>query len=102
MKKFSSLHKIGFFMEYRDSKRNFHPGYYPDFISETDDGEFFIIETKGRVDVNVQAKDDRAKVWCGDASQLTESKWSFIRVDQEDFEKHRFKSIKELISALRR
>ncbi|MCD6264403.1 MAG: hypothetical protein J7K02_00305 [Deltaproteobacteria bacterium] len=102
MKKFSSLHKIGFFMEYRDSKGNFHPRYYPDFISETDDGEFFIIETKGRVDVDVQAKDDRAKVWCGDASQLTESKWSFIRVDQEDFEKHRFKSIKELISALRR
>jgi len=44
---------------------------------------------------------DGVKVWCEDASQLTGSKWSFIRVDQEDFEKHRFKSIKELISALK-
>jgi len=101
IKSFSSLNKIGFFMEYRDPKGNFHPGYYPDFISETDDGEFFIIETKGRVDVDVQTKDDRAKVWCEDASQLTVNKWSFIRVDQEEFEKYRFKSVKELISALK-
>lgn len=99
---FSSLHKIGFFMEYRDSKGNFHPAYYPDFISETDDGGFFIIETKGRVDVDVQAKDNRAKVWCEDASQLTGSKWSFLRVNQEEFEKYRFKGIKELVSTQRR
>ncbi len=99
VKSFSSLHKIGFFMEYRDSKGNFHPAYHPDFILETEKGEFFIIETKGRVDVDVQAKDNRAKVWCEDASQLTGSKWLFLRVNQDEFERYRFKSIKQLAAA---
>jgi hypothetical protein len=34
--------------------------------------------------------------------KLNGSKWSFMRVDQEDFEKYRFKSIKEIVSALRK
>ena len=97
VKSFSSLHKVGFFVGYRDSEGNFHPAYHPDFILETERGEFFIIETKGRVDV--RAKDNRAKVWCEDASQLTGSKWSFLRVNQDEFERYRFKSIEELFSS---
>jgi len=100
VKSFVSLHKIGFFMEYRDSEGNFHPGYYPDFILETDDEEFFIVETKGRIDVDVETKDNRAKVWCKDVTGLTKNKWSFMRVDQKEFEKYRFKSVKELIFTL--
>jgi len=101
VKSFASLHKVGFFMEYRDSKENFHPGYYPDFIVESDDEHFFIIETKGRVDIDVEAKDNRARIWCEDVTSLTGNEWSFMRVDQEDFERYRFKSIKELASILR-
>lgn len=91
--------KIGFFVEYKDSKGNFHPGYYPDFVVLTDEQKF-IIETKGREDVDVEYKDKRIKIWCQDATNLTGSKWSFIRIDQKDFEKYRFKSVKELVSAL--
>ncbi len=98
---FSKLaQKIKFYMEYRDEKDNLRL-YYPDFLILTVDGEYIIAETKGRVDVDVEHKDNRAKHWCEDATKLTKDKWSYIRVDQEDFEKYRFKSVKELISTLK-
>ncbi|KUK30277.1 MAG: type restriction enzyme [Thermoanaerobacter sp.] len=90
--------KIGFFVEYRDSKGNLRL-YYPDFVVKTKAGEKIIIETKGRVDVDVEHKDKRIKIWCEDASNLTGEKWMFIRVNQESFEKHKFKNI-EMISTL--
>lgn len=91
--------KIKFYMEYRDTEDNLRL-YYPDFVVLTNGGEHIIIETKGRVDVDVECKDQRAKQWCEDVNQLTGGKWSFIRVDQEDFEKYRFKSVNELISTM--
>jgi len=92
--------KIGFFVEYKDSKDNLRL-YYPDFVVTIDESQRLIIETKGREDVDVEHKDKRMKKWCSDATALSGSKWSFIRVDQVEFEKYRFKSVKELISALR-
>ena len=91
--------KIGFFVEYKDSKDNLRL-YYPEFVVTIDESERLIIETKGREDVDVEHKDKRMKKWCKDATGLSGSKWSFIRVDQVEFEKYRFKSVKELISAL--
>ncbi len=93
--------KMRFFVEYRDSDGNLRH-YYPDFVVSTDKNEHLIIEPKGREDVDVAHKDKRIGLWCEDATNLMESKWSFVRVDQEDFEKYRFKSIKELTSALRK
>jgi len=91
--------KMGFYMEYRDSQDNLRL-YYPDFIILTTDGEHIIAETKGRIDIDVEYKDNRAKQWCKDVNQLTGEKWSYIRVDQKEFEKYRFESIEELISTL--
>ena len=85
--------KIGFFVEYRDSKGNLRL-YYPDFVVATSNEEYFIIEVKGRVDEDVKYKDERIKLWCQDASKLTESKWVFKRIDQEDFKKYGFKKLK--------
>jgi len=56
----------------------------------------FLIETKGRIDIEVQLKDERAKVWCEDATRLTQRDWRFIRVDQKEFERHYWESLKEL------
>jgi len=91
--------KIGFFVEYKDSRDNLRL-YYPDFVVATDESEQVIIETKGREDVDVEHKDKRIKQWCEDATLLAECKWSYTRVGQEEFEKYRFKSVKELISVL--
>ncbi len=93
--------QIGFFVEYRDSDGNLRH-YYPDFIVLNDKNEHIIIETKGREDVDVRYKDKRIGLWCEDATNLMGSNWLFIRVDQEDFEKYRFESAKELILTLKR
>jgi type III restriction enzyme len=92
--------KIGFFVEYKDADGNLRL-YYPDFVVLTSNNEYFIIETKGREDVDVERKDKRIKLWCEGATNLTKSSWFFKRVDQEDFEKYRFKSVKELILTLK-
>ncbi len=92
--------KIRFFVEYRDSEGNLRL-YYPDFVILSDKNEYLIIETKGREDIDVEHKDKRIKLWCEDATKLTKSRWAFKRINQEDFEKYRFKSIKELISTLK-
>ena len=92
--------RIGFFVEYRDSKGNIKL-YYPDFVILTANGEHLIVETKGLEDVDVKFKDERIKLWCEDATKLIKSRWFFKRVDQEDFEKYRFRSIKELILTLK-
>ena len=86
-------------MEYRDSSGNLRL-YYPDFVLLTDKKQHIIIETKGREDIDVEHKDKRIKLWCEDATNAMGSKWSFIRVDQIDFEKYRFKCVKELITTL--
>ncbi len=91
--------KMGFFVEFRDSKGNLRL-YYPDFVVESLTGEKMIIETKGRVDIDVEHKDKRIRLWCEDASNLTAEKWIFIRVGQELFERHRFKNLAKLISVL--
>jgi type III restriction enzyme len=92
--------KMGFSVEYRDSDGNLRL-YYPDFVVLTQNNEHFIVEAKGREDVDVQHKDKRIKLWCEDATNLTKSNWSFQRIDQEDFEKYSFNSVKELISTLK-
>ncbi len=92
--------KIGFYVEYRDSDGNLRL-YYPDFVILTDNNECWIVETKGREDIDVKYKDQRIKFWCEDATKLTKTKWTFKRIDQEDFEKYRFKSLKDLVSTFK-
>ena len=92
--------KIGFFIEYLDQEKNLR-FYYPDFVVKTEDDEFFLIETKGRVDIEVPLKDKRAKIWCEDATKLTHKSWRFIRVDQKEFNKHYWRSLKELLNSLK-
>ncbi len=92
--------RIGFFVEYRDTNGNLRL-YYPDFVVKLTNNEHWIIETKGREDIDVELKDKRAKLWCEDATRLTKNKWSFKRINQEDFERYRFRSVQELISTLK-
>ncbi len=92
--------KIGFFVEYKDSNRNLK-FYYPDFVVLNNKNEHFIIETKGREDIDVKHKDERIRLWCEDTTKITGNNWSFLKVKQESFERYRFKSIEELIFTLK-
>jgi len=92
--------KIGFFIEYKSSEGGLRV-YYPDFIVKTSLNEYFLIELKGLEDVDVEYKDQRAKLWCEDVQRLTKENWSFVRINQEEFEKYGLlNTLKGLISIL--
>jgi type III restriction enzyme len=91
--------RMGFFIEYISSNGNLRL-YYPDFVVLTKKGEYFIIETKGLVDIDVPNKDKRAKQWCKDVSKLTKEKWNFVRIDQDLFLSRPYSSFYELVNAV--
>ena len=51
------------------------------------DGAHNHSETKGREDVDVAHKDRAAKMWCENATLLTETHWEYVKVPQKEFEK---------------
>ena len=64
----------------------------PDFIVRTVSGEVFIIETKGREEIDLPQKMGRMKEWCADATPASRAisgpAYRHMFVDQEGFEKH--------------
>ncbi len=50
------------------------------------DGSRWIIETKGREDVEVKQKDIAAVHWCETASTLTGNSWRYLKILQKEFE----------------
>jgi len=86
---------LNFRITYIDSK-GFVRSYIPDFIAKTRD-IYWVIETKGREDVDVKLKDKRAEEWCKQVSKLTGKEWSYKRIDQSRFEKERFTRLVDLI-----
>nr|MDQ6909958.1 DEAD/DEAH box helicase family protein [Actinomycetota bacterium] len=57
-------------MEYRGANGGL-AFYFPDFVVRDVEGDHYLVETKGLVDLNVPAKDQRAAQWCLDATMTT-------------------------------
>jgi type III restriction enzyme len=76
---------FGFSIEYTDSGMNLR-SYYPDFVAVDDRQTHWLLETKGAEDVEVRHKDLAAEQWCENASQLTGTKWEYLKVGQKAFE----------------
>jgi type III restriction enzyme len=64
--------------------------YTPDFIVRTIDGTVWIVETKGRQELDLPQKMARLKLWRTDATAAEENgqRYDFVFVDQPGFEKH--------------
>ena len=75
----------GFSIEYRAADGSI-ASYFPDFIVKKSEAEIWIIETKGREDLNDPPKWERLKVWCQDASAIGEVTYRAIFVREEEFE----------------
>ena len=84
---------IGFFIEYISTEKLLR-NYKPDFIVRLTNGDHWIVETKGLVDVEVKLKDRRAEEWCKDATALTGINWNFMRINQDKFKEYRDKLIR--------
>ena len=76
--------RFGFAIEYTDTATNLRY-YEPDFVAVTGSGEHYLIETKGREDIDVAHKDRAARIWCENATLLTEVAWHYVKVPQGEF-----------------
>jgi type III restriction enzyme len=80
--------QFGFAIEYTDNALNLRY-YEPDFAVVLSDGTHYLVETKGREDVDVAHKDRAAAFWCENATLLTGTDWQYIKVPQSEFDKLR-------------
>ncbi|WP_028322571.1 DEAD/DEAH box helicase family protein [Desulfatiglans anilini] len=75
--------------------------YYPDFFVKTDAKTVYIVETKGREDLDDIEKIKRLRQWCKDASERQKNiKYKMLYVKQEDWEKYKPKNFAELTASL--
>jgi len=92
--------QFGFCIQYTDSLANIR-NYFPDFIARLNDGSHWLIETKGREDIEVAMKDSAAQNWCDTATELTGVRWNYVKVLQKDFEKLRPEDFEVLVAGLK-
>lgn len=89
---------VNFSIEYQKEDGNIAP-YYPDFFVKTGTNEFYIVETKGREDLDDRRKISRLAVWCLDIN-ATQSQYSYqpVYIKQEvwDERKKDFKTFNEV------
>ena len=67
---------------------------------KTDDKHTYIVETKGREDLNDIIKINRLVTWCNDVNEVqTEKIFNAVYVKQEDWEKYKnnINSFKDLL-----
>jgi type III restriction enzyme len=93
---------IGFKLDYVKADGDLS-NYTPDFIVRTIDGRIYIVETKGREELDLPQKMARLRQWCLDATAAEENDqtYGFIFVDQAGFEKHTPKTFAALITSFR-
>lgn len=78
--------QFGFIIPYTDVAGNLRL-YYPDFVVVDAESVHYLVETKGREDVDVRKKDDAAMMWADSATALTGRSWRYVKVMQRDFER---------------
>ena len=88
---------LNFALDYQDADGNIRK-YYPDFFVKQDAKYIFIVETKGREDLDDLEKIKRLKLWCEDANALQKDvTYRCLYVKQEDFEKYRPQSFDQVL-----
>jgi len=89
--------KVNFRIDYQNTERSISY-YHPDFIVKTSEREVWIVETKGREDLDDILKIDRLKQWCEDINSVqSDIKYGWLYVKHEGYEKYRVRSFDELI-----
>lgn len=95
---------VGFRIEYVKGNGELST-YTPDFLVRTADGVVWVVETKGREELDLPQKMARLRQWCEDATEATKDdggpRYKFVYVDQESFERHKPSSFAALASMFR-
>ena len=90
---------VGFFLDYRNEEGSIAK-YYPDFIVKTTKLQIWIIELKGREDLEVSHKRERLNQYCEDATQQDNGGCVYhsLYIRQEDWEKYRARDFQDLVN----
>lgn len=86
-------------IEYLDGEANLRH-YEPDFVARDTRGVHWLLETKGREDLDVAHKDKRAEQWCEDVTNLTGVEWRYLKVPEKDFNKLNPQRLTDLVGGL--
>lgn len=93
---------VGFKLDYVKADGDLS-NYIPDFIVRTKDGTVWIVETKGRAEIDVPQKMARLRQWCEDATAASADQdgttYRFVFVDQTSYERHPPKTMAGLAAA---
>ena len=88
--------EIQFRIDYRNADGSI-AYYYPDFIVKVDSKNVYVIETKGREDLNDPRKIERLAQWCKDANTFQDKiHYAMLYGKQSVWEKNRPKNFEEL------
>lgn len=95
---------VGFKLDYVKADGDLS-NYVPDFIAKTDDGNVWIVETKGREEIDLPQKMKRLAQWCADATQASKADggpaYGFVFVDEAGFEAHKPPTFAGLVATFR-
>jgi type III restriction enzyme len=89
--------ETNFSVEYRTADGSI-ANYFPDFVVKRSAAEIWIVETKGREDVNDEPKIDRLKLWCADASAADPATYRAMYVLEEEWEALRLRRFDEAVA----
>lgn len=80
---------IGFKLDYVKADGDLS-NYVPDFFVRTTDQTIWIVETKGRAELDLPRKMARLQQWCAEATEAEDGgqRYDFVFVDQAGFIKH--------------
>jgi type III restriction enzyme len=88
---------VHFKIDYKDSDGTIK-NYYPDFFVKVSKKAIYIVETKGREDLDDIEKMKRLYQWCEDINSVQDAvKFTALYVKQMDYEKYTPKSFEGLV-----
>ena len=95
---------VGFKIEYVRANGELST-YTPDFLVRTTAGDIWVVETKGREELDLPQKMARLRQWCEDATEAAQDDggptYRFVYVDQEGFETFKPTTFAGLVSVFR-
>lgn len=91
--------EIHFRIDYRTAD-GYIAYYYPDFFVKKDSKTVYVIETKGREDLDDVEKVKRLEQWCRDATEQSNKTYIPLYVKQEEWENYTPQSFEQLVKTL--
>ena len=94
-----NTYNVRFRIEYQGNDGNIHD-FHPDFIVKQNSKQTYLVETKGREDVDDKRKIDRLVTWCKDVDSIkVGDDYKPLYVKQEEWEKYKtqIKNFSDLI-----